>query len=177
MEELQRKGIPRLIDNFLGKRVKQAKYSYSDVILSWVYSVLCGSERLEDVKQLKHYFSEIPNNRHPSPDRIADIFKSFATPVTKHYKETVDHELNLNIPLNELLLHTALKLGQLNKNSNATLDYDNVITPCEKYDSRKTYSEVIGYFPSVAFIGKTPVYIENRNGGKLPTIRNTGKIY
>lgn len=36
--------------------------------------------------------------------------------------------------------------------------------PCEKYDATKSYKMKLGYFPSVATIGRNIVYIENRNG-------------
>src|SRR4051812_29969694 len=76
---LQRAGIHNLIDNTLDKRVKQSTYSNSDVIMSWIYSNLCGAERLEDSMNLRHYFSDIPGTLFPSSDRIAGIFKKLAT--------------------------------------------------------------------------------------------------
>lgn len=162
---MRRKGICRLFDAHLGTRVKQAKYKYSDVALSWIFSILCGSQRLEDTKKLSVHLNNIPDTKHPSPDRIAAIFKSFATPSTTYITSAnINHELNIHLPLNNLLLDTALKLGMIEKDHNNILDYDNLIIPCEKYDSRRTYKKVDGYCPGVAFIGKTPVYIENRNG-------------
>jgi hypothetical protein len=45
-----------------------------------------------------------------------------------------------------------------------TLDFDNQLIACEKYDSKKSYKMKKGYFPGIATIGKNIVYLENRNG-------------
>ena len=45
-----------------------------------------------------------------------------------------------------------------------TLDFDNVITENEKQDAEYTYKHSKGYHPNMAFIGRIPVHIENRNG-------------
>jgi hypothetical protein len=152
--EICRMGIPRLLDKSLGLRPKQAKYKYSDVILSWVYSIMCGSERLEDTKALKHYFSEIPKSLHPSPDAIGRVFKAFATDTTSHESDRSVHQFNINLPLNEVLIDVALKLKTITPNANNIFDYDNVLPECEKFDSRTTYKLYKGYSPGVAFINK-----------------------
>ncbi|MES2591293.1 MAG: IS1380 family transposase [Bacteroidota bacterium] len=164
MDEIRNLGIADIIDSHLGRRVKQAKYSYSDTLLAWVYSTLCNSERLEDTKQLQKYFKEIPSTKLPSPDIIAGLFKKLATPSVKYTAKLADHEFNINLPMNNLMVDIALKLNMIDFSKSHVLDYDNVIIPCEKYDSRYSYKKFDGYSPGVAFIGKCPVYIEGRNG-------------
>lgn len=165
IKSLCQKKISKLIDNTLGKRVKQAKYSYSDIMMSWIYANLCGAERLEDMQQIKSLFN-IPDFKIPSPDIIAGIFKSLAekTVTFKGKKATTKHEFSINKNLNSLMLDIALKLKLINKNAYHTLDYDNVVIETENKDSKKTYTHIYGYQPGVSFIGKIPVYIENRNG-------------
>lgn len=151
-----------LIDKTLGKRVKQATYSYSDILLYWIYSNICGAERLEDTVFLKENLSDIPNLANPSPDRISGILRSLATPkFTTVTKTGVIHEFSINMELNKLMLDVAKKLNTI---SGDTLDYDNVIIETDKQDSTWTYKKNKGYQPGVAFIGQTPVYIEGRNG-------------
>lgn len=171
ISEFNKLGIPKLIDKHLGKRVKQATYKYSDVILTWIYSNICGAERLEDTIQLKEYFLNIPKLKFCSSDRIAGIFKSISSfNLQVLYRDPQRalkneyHELNVNMPLNKLLIETALHTNLIKKNTEYTLDYDNYIVKTEKYDSKMTYKEVYGYNPGVAFIGKIPVFIEGRNG-------------
>ncbi|MCW3070737.1 MAG: hypothetical protein JWO44_627 [Bacteroidetes bacterium] len=166
IEEMRNKGIPRLIDNHLGARAKQSKYKYSDIILSWIYSTLSGAHRLEDTKKYKQYLDDMPDTKHPSPDRIGFIFKSktLVTENTYHSTTKADHEFNVNMPLNSLMVDIAVKLGQVNCNASNVLDYDNVVVKCRKYDAKRTYKKYDGYAPGVAFIGKIPVYVENRNG-------------
>jgi len=45
INDLKNKGLAKLIDYHLGKRVKQARYSYSDIILNWAYCNLCGGRQ------------------------------------------------------------------------------------------------------------------------------------
>ena len=168
MDEIRKMGVPKLLDKKLGKRVKQAKYKHSDIILSWIYSMLCESERLEDTKYLKEYFEDIPNTKHPSPDRIAGIFKSFATETDKFKNKNIKHEFNINIPMNGLMLDTALHLKELNTTTEYVMDYDDVPIECEKFDAKYTYKKFDGYLPGAAFIGETTVYVEGRGGNSTP---------
>ena len=43
-------------------------------------------------------------------------------------------------------------------------NYDNVIIENDKQDAQYTYKHSKGYQPGIAFIGRIPVHIENRNG-------------
>jgi len=157
-------GIHDLVDRHLGKRPKQAKYSYSDIVLGWMFSNLCGSKRIEDSMHHRRHFSEMPTPNLASSDRIAQIIKSLATATNSFKSESgIEHDFNINIRLNQLMLYTARRLHCLEKTS-GILDYDNVVIPAEKFDSKMTYKECRGYQPGVAFIGKIPVYIEGRNG-------------
>jgi len=158
INELRKKGLSNIIDRHLGKRVAQAKYSYSDVVLNWMYCNLCGAERLHDVELLRSEMSESMDL--PSNDRIGRIFKSFSVESTRND----EHELNVHKPLNRLMIGIALRLGLLNKSERYTLDYDNTIIEHAKYDRRLTYKMTKGYQPGVSFIGKIPVYVEGRNG-------------
>jgi hypothetical protein len=131
-------------------------------MLYWIYSNLCGAERLEDTVFLKSHLDNIPDLANPSPDRISGIFRSLASPLTiTNSNNDVEHEFSIHKPLNSLMVDIAKRLKTINSQ---TLDYDNVIIETEKYDSCWTYKKTKGYQPGVAFIGKTPVYIEARNG-------------
>ncbi len=131
-------------------------------MLYWIYSNLCGAERLEDTVFLKSHLDSIPDLANPSPDRISGIFRSLASPITTISTNTgAEHEFSIHRPLNGLMIDVAKRLKTINGN---VLDYDNVIIENEKFDSCWTYKKTKGYQPGVAFIGKTPVYIEARNG-------------
>ncbi len=166
--EMEKMKIDELIDKRLGKRPKQAKYSYYDVILGWIYANLCGAERIEDTQHIRTVFN-IPEIKVPSSDRISQIFRALATNIIT-YKEknrdgkTIVHQFNYHEFLSTLLLEIILKLKLLTSNHDYLLDYDNTIIECEKYDSAHTYVQCKGYQPGVCFIKNLPVYIENRNG-------------
>ncbi len=163
INELKNKGLAKLIDSHLGKRVKQAKYSYSDIILNWAYCNLCGAERLEDIEKLRDSL----DIKLPSHDSLGTVMKSFATEnkiIEGGKKAKQSHQFNIHKPLNSLMLDMALNLKLLKKNKPYILDYDNTIIEAKKYDVTKTYKWSYGYQPGVSFIGKVPVYIEGRNG-------------
>lgn len=163
INELKNKGIAKLIDSHLGKRVKQAKYSYSDIILNWAYCNLCGAERLEDIEKLRDSL----DMKLPSHDALGTVMKSFATKtilLKGGKKAKKGHEFNIHKPLNSLMLDMALNLKLLKKNKPYILDYDNTIIETKKYDVAKTFKWNYGYQPGVSFIGQVPVYIEGRNG-------------
>ncbi len=164
ISEIKKKKIDELIDNQLGIRPKQAKYSYSDVILSWIYSNLCGAERLEDIQHIKTLFN-IPGLKIPSSDRVSQIFRSLVTETEIFEgRKDIKHQFNIHRSLNDLMLDIILKLNLLEENRDYVLDYDNTVIACEKYDSNFTYLQFMGYQPGVCFINKIPIYIENRNG-------------
>lgn len=171
INDLKNKGIAKLIDSHLGKRVKQAKYSYSDILLNWTYCNLCGAERLEDIEKLR----ESLDIKLPSHDALGTVMKSFATK-TEIITQEKDHQFNIHKPLNNLMVDTALKLGLLTKRKPYTLDYDNTIIEAKKYDSTKTYIHSYGYQPGVSFIDKIPVYIEGRNGNSNASYKLTETI-
>lgn len=171
INDLKNKGIAKLIDSHLGQRVKQAKYSYSDILLNWTYCNLCGAERLEDIEKLRDSL----DMKLPSHDALGTVMKSFATP-TDYIETKVTHQFNIHKPLNNLMVDTSLKLGLLNKKERYTLDYDNTIIEAKKYDSTKTYIRNYGYQPGVSFIDKIPVYIEGRNGNSNAAYKITETI-
>lgn len=163
IKDLKNKGLSKLIDSHLGKRVKQARYSYSDIILNWAYCNLCGAERLEEIESMRDKI----DIKLPSHDALGTVMKSFSTKtqiIKGGKKAKQDHQFNIHKPLNSLMLDTVLRLNLLDTNKSHILDYDNTIIEARKYDVTKTYKWSYGYQPGVSFIGKIPVYIEGRNG-------------
>lgn len=160
INDLKKRGLSKLIDSQLGKRVKQARYSYSDIILNWAYCNLCGAERLEDIEKLRDSL----DMKLPSHDSLGNVFKAFATKTSFIKEPRAIHQFSIHKPLNELMVKTAVKLGLFNKSKRYVLDYDNTLIIHEKYDKTIAYDGSEGYQPGVSFIGKIPVYIEGRNG-------------
>ena len=167
-------GIPAIIENALGqrgngKRGPKPKYSFSDTILGLTYGILAGGDRLKDMKGLKAKLDN-PMLNIPSPNVISTIIRDELSVES----ETVTaesgnvHQFNLNPKLNELLLDVALHLDTLDTKEEYTLDYDNTVIACDKWDAEWTYKKFRGYTPGISWIGRTPVYIEGMNGGNPP---------
>lgn len=162
---LKEYGIAAMIDEHMGNRPSQATYKYSDVILGVSYSHFCGGSFLDDMNVLRKHFNGNPQINFCSPDTVEYVCNQLKEPTTEvRSKYGVMHEFNRPNKLNRLLIKTSVKTKQLKRGRSYNLDYDNVITPNEKYDCKRTYKKNNGYQPGVAFIGKLPVYIEGRNG-------------
>lgn len=158
-------GIDKLIDGYLGKRVSLIGYDYSDILLSLAYSQHCGATCIEDVHQLREEFSNHPEFKICSPDTVLRCLNELKTANTIHTSnQGIKHEFNSNSKLNELLVQIILKTKALTTTAQYTLDYDNTVVQCNKYDARHSYKMSEGYQPGIASINQIPIYIEGRNG-------------
>lgn len=165
-DTIKKEGLLELIDNQLGERAKQAQYSFSDVIMNLWSVFFCGGDCAEDANEhLKVYLQDIPNHKVADADTILRVLKTLKTD-----KEKVEsrggniYEINKNDKLNELNIKLLKKTNLLKEGEFYDLDYDNEVLKTEKYDTKKTYKMVNGYFPGMATIAGMPVYFENRDG-------------
>lgn len=180
-QQVKAKKFPQLIADELGKRTPNATYSYSDLILSRCYTTFCGGDCAEDTGYMKDTFHHLKKLKVPSPDTILRMETELSTPAVELASEGGSkNKLNINEGLNRLLVKTALHLNVLNTgNEDYCLDFDHQFIPTEKYDAAHSYKMQRGYFPAVASIDNTPVYIENRNGNsqvkfnQLDTLQRT----
>ena len=147
-------------------RAKQAQYSYSDLILNLWSVFFCGGDRAEDVNEhLKEYLQDIPNQKVADADTILRVIKTLKTDKEKIKSSTGNiYEINKNDKLNKLNISLLKKIDLLKEGEFYDFDYDNEVLKTEKYDTKKTYKKVKGYFPGMATIGGMPVYFENRDG-------------
>lgn len=160
INEIEKAGIPQLIDQAFPKRHGKAKYGYSDAILSLIYGTMCGANRLDDYANLKNRVFDSSLNI-PSPVSLGRIMRE---KLSVSNVQIGDHEININEPLNNLLVDASVKLRHLKAGKKYVLDYDNTVIPCNKEDSSFAYNKLKGYQPGVSFIGEPPVYIEGMNG-------------
>ena len=159
--------VYKTIDETLGQRGVKAEYLYSDLFRSYLLMVLCGGECAEDITE--HLRTELAHGKGVevcSADTLLRMQKELATKKETTISKTgVEHDFNINISMNKLLVKLLVLTGQLStKNDNYIFDYDNQFIPANKYDSKRSYKHADGYFPGIASIGNFPVYIENRNG-------------
>src|SRR5208283_709509 len=101
----------------------------------------------------------------PSADTILRCLKELKTEKKTYLSEHgVSNEFNMHMLLNRLNIEILKHVHLLETTKRYDFDYDNQILPTEKYDAKRTYKHVDGYFPGIATINGMPVYIENRNG-------------
>lgn len=168
--------IPELIRECLGTRVKQAKYSYEDVLTAWMLTNYCGGYRLDHITNKRKDLEIIPGLKLPSHDTLGRVMKKLATEISVVYnKNTTDktgkfnttlngQQININEPMNNLLLKSTMRLGLLKPGETHTLDLDVTVVPNECYDAMMSYKRTRAYAPMMVSIGQLPVFIENRNG-------------
>ncbi|MDZ7693018.1 MAG: hypothetical protein U5K69_18155 [Balneolaceae bacterium] len=75
--------------------------------------------------------------------------------------------VQINTPLNELLVEALQVTGQLNKQDCYDLDYDNQVIATEKWDAARTYKKCNGYQPAVA-LHRKQAGLHRRPGGNGP---------
>jgi hypothetical protein len=164
---IENAGLYGLIDKTLGDRASQAEYSYSDIIKAMWMITYCGGDCAEDITEhLPLYLNTIKGFKSPGADTILRVQKKLATKKELIISQSgIEHEFNINIELNRLMIKMLIHLGQLSsENTDYTFDYDNQFVPAGKYDARRSYKHADGYFPGIASINNMPVYFENRNG-------------
>ena len=166
-KQLKSSNAISFIDTELGSRVSTIGYNYSDIILSRIYTSFCGGSSTEDVNYIrKCTLNKLDQLKIPSADTILRVDKELSTPCT--YIETdsgKENKININPKLNRFLIRSAIYFNQLNPHDdNLIYDFDHQFIPAEKYDASYSYKNKKGYFPGVATISNTPVYIEGRNG-------------
>lgn len=159
--------VYKTIDQTLGMRGIKAEYSYSDLFRSYLLMVLCGGECAEDITEhLRGELAHVKGFGVCSADTLLRMQKELATKKETTISKTgIEHDFNINMKMNKLLVRLLVLTGQLSpKNEGYIFDYDNQFIPTDKYDSKRSYKQADGYFPGIASIGNFPVYIENRNG-------------
>ena len=166
-EQLSVHGAIDFIDNQLGARIKTIGYDYSDILLSRIYTTLCGGNATEDVNYLRdNTLKHLKGINIPSPDTILRGDVELSVPCD--YIETAsgkENKINVNTKMNKFLVNSAIKFKQLNPGDKGLVyDFDHQFIPAEKYDATYSYKSQKGYFPGVATISNIPVYIEGRNG-------------
>ncbi|WP_010522270.1 hypothetical protein, partial [Aquimarina agarivorans] len=164
---VSKSSIYQLIDQKLGSRSSKSTYCYSDLIRSYFLLTLCGGECAEDITEhFRRELEQVKDFSVCSADTLLRMQKELATTKQTYISSTaVQHDFNINMKLNELMIELLIHCKQLSPNNQDYIfDYDNQFIPTAKYDSKRSYKKADGYFPGIATIGNHPVYIENRNG-------------
>lgn len=159
-------GLDKFLNKAIGNRSVYAKYSYSDVVYSLLGNSLTQGSFVSDLEVLKSKYSKQFFYKIPSPDTVEYVCQELKTAnIVKETTKGVVHQLNYSQQMNKTLVSLAVKTGQLKADhTEYTLDYDNVIMENDKQDAQYTYKYTKGYHPGLAFIGRIPVHLENRNG-------------
>lgn len=170
LQQINNLGIANIIEQVLGSRPKQSKYSNSEVIIFWMLSQFCGIDKLDRVWKTAKNFKDIPDlkNKIPSHDTINRLMKYYAVPTRIYSDDDIRNEVNYNTKMNKLLNQVLKATNLLDKKKTHTLDIDTIVIPTEVKDARFSYKMFRGYNPCVSVIDNIPVNLEMRNGNVSP---------
>lgn len=162
--------IDKYINSQLGHRGPLAVYQHSDIVLSLFGNCLVQGSYLSDLELFKEKYSQQRFRKIPSADTVEYVCQQLKTPtIIKTTDKGVVNQINYSDKMNKSLVGLAVKSGMLKAGDNGyVLDYDNVILEHNKQDAQTTYKKTRGYHPALAFIGRIPVHMENRNGNTSP---------
>jgi hypothetical protein len=176
--EFENSGMSQLIDKELGIRVSTKGYTYANVIKNLSNIFYCGGDCAEDIQtHVGNDLKLIPGNVVSSADTVLRVVKELATDNTAYVSQNgIAYNFNINNKLNILNIKSLLLTKQLEAGCSYDFDYDNQIIATEKYDTKRTYKQVKGYFPGIATIGDKIVYIENRDGNANVKFEQAGTL-
>ena len=162
--------LDKYIESQLGRRGPNSGYSHSDIVLSLFGNCLVQGSHLSDLQIFKEKYSRQVFKKIPSADTVEYVCRHLKTDtISRTTRKGITNDVNYSDKMNQALIGLALKSGLLKKgDNNYVLDYDNVIIEHNKQDARTTYKMTRGYQPALAFIGRLPVHMENRNGNTSP---------
>lgn len=161
-----RVGMSQLINNLLGPRRFNAKYSYADVIMTLMATYLCGGTCIEDVQLfLGQLHQKLKKYKCCSPDVIFNVLKELSVESEIHQSASgIEYQFNHTPALTRLALESLVLCGQIDPQEPVTFDYDNQVVSNEKRDAKYTYKQCFGDFPGIAQINGMPFFMENRDG-------------
>jgi hypothetical protein len=154
------------INKQLGHRSRRSLYSHSDIVLSLFGNCLVQGSHLSDIQAFKEKYFQQRFKKIPSADTVEYVCQRLKSEtIEKRTTKGVTNQVNYSNKMNRTLVGLAVQSGMLRKgDNNYVLDYDNIIIEHNKADARGTYQQTRGYHPALAFVGRIPVHIENRNG-------------
>ncbi len=164
-EEFNKSGLLHLVDEYLDKR-NSSGYLHGELFRTWFEIFFSGGEVAEDVQEhLRSTLENIPGNRVAAPDTLLREIKELATENTTITSSSgKEYRFNINEKMNDLNIKSLLLTKQLEKGKIYDLNYDNQIIEHEKWDAKRTYKHITGYFTGIGSIGNMIVYVENRDG-------------
>ena len=116
-------GIPKLMDDHLGSRVKYRGFDYSEILMNHLAIFLHGGDCTEDIEEhLGEHLKKVRGLSVCSADTILRGIKELVTPTEEMTSSGgITHQFNINLGLNQLLLKALSKTNQLNTKQEYTL--------------------------------------------------------
>jgi hypothetical protein len=179
VQEMLKRKLPELINSSLEEhapRAKQSRYKYSDMIITWIVSSMCGVRKINEVTPKRKDLCLIPELKIPSHDNIGYQMKKLVSQVQTEERK-MNYQVNTNfyddnIPLNRLLINATKLMGGLSADEEYILDVDCTFinTRCRDALSAKGIDQ-FGFYPMICLINQMPVFVSMRNGNSVADFR------
>lgn len=166
-EHLNSMNICAILKKNLPSLGNQSKYTWHDLLYSFLTIYYCGGDCIEDLNtNLKMHIKNNPFIKLTSSDTLLRRMSGLSTKIQTCTtpRGNVTHEYCHNQTMLDLNIDILKTQRAFDKEDNI-LDYDNTILFNEKKDSKMTYKRDYGYQPGVCTLNENFVlFIENRNG-------------
>ena len=165
---IEKSDFGALVGQVLGKRPTQARYSYSDVLISFASSCLAGCSYTEDLNILRRKNSADTGFLYCSSDTFTYVIKQLIDLEHMELRYTdkdKEVELFFNEPLNRLLLNTFKSLFDVDEHR--ILDHDHTKLYNNMPDAKVCYKGK-GYYASCFSTDQIPLYLSLQSGNATP---------
>ena len=159
-------GLSEAVETVFGKRVAQARYSYTEVLQSFIFNIISGGSYLEDINHLKEKLSDKTPITVCSSDVVSNVLHSFSDRWQMQVKN--QHLLYFNSALNDLLLHThKLVCDSSSEEQIQIIDHDHTKLKNKKADAQPSHVGR-GYWLSALSRDQSPLYFSLQGGNSTP---------
>lgn len=164
--------ISNALKTHLGSRPKQSKYSYEDVLFTFMSSCLVGGSFIEDFNRLKQRMPSGHFQEFCSPDTFTNVMCQLSEHRNFSISESCDKDNEtlysyfFNSTMNDLLISFVEAFDPESLQSDI-LDHDHSKLFSSKHDSKYCYKGQ-GYYTSLFCVNNTPLYVSMQDGNAVP---------
>jgi hypothetical protein len=185
---IRKYGVHHVIRKSFGKRKRKTKYQLDQLMLTYVYSMICGGQYLEDMTHYREKLKRILKHDIPTPDTVVRALKKFKTK-SRVVKDTTQHgrtstityaSINENPKMVDNLIKATKRIGALKEKRKYTLHMDAVFVPSYSQgalhkpaglNGEITLNTKTGFNCMVSMINELVVNISLRNGDSSPKLK------
>lgn len=162
---VQEIGLSEAVETVLGDRCAQAKYSYTEVLQTFIYNTISGGTHLEDINNLREKINDKVPLKICSSDVVGNVLHALSDCYEREIKPP--HVLYFNSKLNDLLLHSYQLVDEFFEEEFRIIDHDHTQLSNKKADAECSHKGM-GYWLSALSSEQIPIYFSLQGGNSTP---------